>query len=359
MTKRIHFIDNAKVLGILLVYYGHFVEKIFKNSDSDIAFYQWKFIYSFHMPLFFLIAGLFFKEEISSFGEIVKKKFKSRIFPVITFAIIALPFWFLMTDKSLSELLVRASQYLSGQSRLNFVMWFLVCLFTVEMLFHYSYLYIAKQNKNLRFLLPIAFFIIGYLAIKFHPEISKATGLIKNFWFVNEAFVALGFYSLGYILKDYIFSQRKKLLINIILVSICFAVLVLTWNINFQGVNSSKKIVMLVSSRHGNYLWFLVTAISGAFFVIFFTKLLNIKITLLSFISKNAIVYLGVNGILLNFFNTRIIKLFSLDINNHFSLFLYCILYSIVAMLLVIPIAWLFKKYLWFFVGLKNPHQSN
>ena len=46
--KRFDYIDVAKVIGIILVTYAHIKEK-----GHDIAL-----IYSFHLPLFFIVAGI-------------------------------------------------------------------------------------------------------------------------------------------------------------------------------------------------------------------------------------------------------------------------------------------------------------
>ena len=54
MNKRIEYIDIAKALGILLVILGHCVYTA-KIPHLGVS------IYSFHMPLFFIISGMFVK----------------------------------------------------------------------------------------------------------------------------------------------------------------------------------------------------------------------------------------------------------------------------------------------------------
>lgn len=51
-TKRIEALDVAKGIGIILVIIGHL---------SSSYLHDW--IYSFHMPLFFIISGICFKTE--------------------------------------------------------------------------------------------------------------------------------------------------------------------------------------------------------------------------------------------------------------------------------------------------------
>ncbi|WP_395665046.1 acyltransferase family protein [Methylocella sp.] len=55
-------IDVARGIAILLVIYAHGLQVFFgarpDGAFSDAAFAQWRVIYSFHMPLFFLISGM-------------------------------------------------------------------------------------------------------------------------------------------------------------------------------------------------------------------------------------------------------------------------------------------------------------
>lgn len=59
MNKRIEWIDIAKGIGMLLVIFGHF--GMSPKGKEIISFVK----SSFHMPLFFFISGLFFKESES------------------------------------------------------------------------------------------------------------------------------------------------------------------------------------------------------------------------------------------------------------------------------------------------------
>lgn len=57
--------DVCRGLGILLVLYGHALEATFPEQASlaDTQFFQWQFIYTFHMPLFFFISGWVFRKK--------------------------------------------------------------------------------------------------------------------------------------------------------------------------------------------------------------------------------------------------------------------------------------------------------
>lgn len=68
--SRDYLFDNCKVLLILLVVIGHFIEPSYQNSEF-LSVLKW-FIFSFHMPAFIFISGYFSKRELSA-GELIRK----------------------------------------------------------------------------------------------------------------------------------------------------------------------------------------------------------------------------------------------------------------------------------------------
>ena len=59
-TNRIAMIDVARFYAVILVYYGHIVERMMYLGSPGAAL-QYKFVYSFHMILFFVLAGFIAK----------------------------------------------------------------------------------------------------------------------------------------------------------------------------------------------------------------------------------------------------------------------------------------------------------
>ena len=57
LAKRVQYIDIAKGIGIVLVVMGH-------NDFALISPFAHKLIYSFHMPMFFFMSGMFFKPDL-------------------------------------------------------------------------------------------------------------------------------------------------------------------------------------------------------------------------------------------------------------------------------------------------------
>ena len=79
-TKRYEWIDLAKGIGLILVIYGHIS---FRPEWLNV------WLCSFHMPLFFFLAGLTFKvEKYQSFATLIRTKFHQLIIPYFIFAFV-------------------------------------------------------------------------------------------------------------------------------------------------------------------------------------------------------------------------------------------------------------------------------
>ena len=66
---RIAWLDVAKALGIFLVFYGHLLEVMYRYGGRPFLFPQIKFIYAFHMPLFFVLSGYLYRDSGQPFGR--------------------------------------------------------------------------------------------------------------------------------------------------------------------------------------------------------------------------------------------------------------------------------------------------
>jgi len=93
IEKRNQWVDYAKGVGIILVVYGHVARGIF-NARIPVSEAIYKtadgIIYSFHMPLFFFLAGLFFYTSFAkrSFFGFLASKVDTVIYPYIVWSIL-------------------------------------------------------------------------------------------------------------------------------------------------------------------------------------------------------------------------------------------------------------------------------
>ena len=79
--KRAEFVDIAKGIAIISVIIGH-TWSVYSPMDKRLTI----FIYSFHMPLFFMLSGaVFASSPVVSFKTLVKKKTKRLILPYFVY----------------------------------------------------------------------------------------------------------------------------------------------------------------------------------------------------------------------------------------------------------------------------------
>lgn len=183
---RIEWIDMAKGLGILAVILGH----------CHLPDKAWNAIYSWHLPIFFLISGYFYKKR--SFLDLVKVKFNSILKPYFYTCIgIALieggkallahhSVWGAVRDWLLAGLY---GSYFGVKFGFNFIgaIWFLPALFFTILLLHFS----LKSRYPPSVILILA--LSGYFS-------AKWIGLPGS---ITQAMIALPYVYLGYIIKKY------------------------------------------------------------------------------------------------------------------------------------------------------------
>ena len=84
MKERVHWIDIAKGLGIIAVVIGH----IYHNKTM----FNW--LYSFHMPLFFFVAGYLYKQK--DMLPDLKRRIQTIVIPYFSLGSIVLLYWALL-----------------------------------------------------------------------------------------------------------------------------------------------------------------------------------------------------------------------------------------------------------------------
>lgn len=139
--KRLPYIDIAKGIGILLVALAH-------NGTAAYAPFLHHWIYSFHMPLFFFLSGMFFKPDIS-FLDLLRRRFDSLLKPFF-FGIFLIYFGAIFFDKmglSIAWGRIVKAMYANGYYLDWVAMWFLPALFTVN-LFAFLFYLVFRRAEN-------------------------------------------------------------------------------------------------------------------------------------------------------------------------------------------------------------------
>lgn len=172
-NKRNIWVDYAKGIGIILVVYGHVARGVFNAKvpmNTDVYRVVDSAIYTFHMPLFFFLSGLFFYESFSNkkWIHFISGKIDTIIYPYILWSIIQGSIEVILGKFTNGHVTFNEVFSLLWAPRAQF--WFLYSLFQIFLI---SSLIYTKGNKaifitisilaSFAYLLHFEFFGINFL----------------------------------------------------------------------------------------------------------------------------------------------------------------------------------------------------
>jgi fucose 4-O-acetylase-like acetyltransferase len=331
VKNRILWVDYAKAVAIFFVVMGH------SGLPDNVR----SVFYTFHIPLFFFLSGLFFDfKKYTSYKSFFKLRFRQIVVPYLLINIITYLFWFFLGryfGKDAGSQLNPFQPLLGilwGNDYANYLahnvpMWFLACLFTVENLYYISF----RRIKNKRVPLFLIFFVIaGYLDYQFNSY--------KLPWGINISLVVIVFYGLGSVFKDKImslkFSDNRISNFLILLVSGIIVFLIAKFNGKIE----------VATNFYGNYFLFWPGALSGIVFSVLLSKLLVEyvgRIPLLSFIGMNTLIIYGFHILAGSFIKSITYFLFGLSLEIYSNIIV-MIIYSVLSLITLLPVTLLVNK---------------
>ena len=360
--KRIWLIDIARFYAIALVFYGHFGERLMVLQNPAAAL-QVKFIYSFHMMLFFVLAGFVTRESDLEFGfgKYIKHRFLSRLLPFLFFtAIFMVPPVFFSGD-FFGLQLPSVKGYISGLISTVFGLplfcipsWFLLMLFSVELV-HYGAFRFLKSS-NIKILIGVVvFYVVGYwFNLKFdivNPTKGRLIGW--NYLFIHEAITMYAFYLLGvYLRRKQFLMDKVTLKIVVPGVIITFLIVLFTFNLNNGPFNLNHyNTVIIFMAGHGSFIWFPITAVAGALFILFLAKITPSQKTIV-WMGQNTLILMCLNGIFWHYINLRVAQWVVHNLSGSFWTILGvgCLM-TVASLAVCLPLIYLFNRFVPQLVG--------
>lgn len=289
--KRILWIDVLKGLGIIFVIVGH----------AEIPSVLSHFLYSFHMPLFFLISGLTLKNKNEiKFSKVIVSEGKKLLLPYLFFLLLSYIYAVIIRDYFFNQ--YNNIDFISpifNPDLLNVALWFLPCLFitkTISLLI----LRIIKTKKALLVVLIIAFIFISLLSIDLVDS--------SDFRLFTAAFWGVCYSLTTYIITASNIEKYWRDLTGIKKVVLQLLLVVLI--ISFYFLNPR---VDMRSGIYGNPIIFIINAflISSLLFI-FSQNIENGRI--LRLLGKYSLFIMGTHIIILGLF-IKIIQIVNGDLN--------------------------------------------
>ena len=285
--QRLLWLDMAKGYGILFIIWAHL--------DTSLLS-VW--MYSFHVPLFFILAGFTFNTN-TTFSTFLAKKSKSLLLPYLCLGGGILLYYILnsilngaFTWKFLLDLML---DFLLQRRFLP--LWFITTLFLLNLIAYPMIRFI--KNKILLFILSILFAIVAMVYY------SVGGGYLL--WNIDVCFAAMPFFIIGHLCKENhekiknFFDKKIKIFVAFIIF------LIINVSLLILSTSMGYKVLDMYSSTYGCQPLTYISAISGSFAIIMLSHLFDWKPIL--YIGKNSLLYFVWH---LNLISPIVTKIFSI-----------------------------------------------
>ena len=265
MQEREEWVDYAKAFGIILVTYGHVARGVMNagiKGDESVYYFINNVIYSFHMPLFFFLSGLFFISSLQRRGaySLFKNKLATIFYPYIVWSILQGSIELLLSNYTNGNVTVTQIASFLWAPRAQF--WFLYALFLVSLV---GILVYTKLSAKYYWLI-LVFATIAYIN-RYELVLIPLTGFVLH----NFVFFAFGI----------VFYQKRELIAknNYFILPVSFLVfIILQWYFHIQ--------LNLLYTTEKYWLALLVAICSILFVSSLSISLLRFKLRWLAFLGE-------------------------------------------------------------------------
>lgn len=283
--KRIEWIDTAKGICILLVVINHLCiyANVLEEMDNYLIRQSINFFTSFRMPLYFFLSGLFFKTYGGGI-PFLKKKINKILIPFLFFYVLTADFipqvFYSLSDRPLLGI---NNLTFMGQMHdicydccqaTNGPIWFLLCLFEVNILFCCVNV-IYKENVELIYTLSVLFGINGLLLSYFDIRLPLT---------FSTSFTCLPFFAFGHYIRNST-SILYNSMIDKYLISCSIVCAIFLWLVARHVVFYKNEFY------HSSYFTAHICGIVGTMMILFLSKYLG-RIPIVTYYGKYSIITL-------------------------------------------------------------------
>ncbi|HHT22423.1 MAG TPA: acyltransferase family protein [Bacteroidales bacterium] len=338
--NRILWVDYAKAV---LIFFVALLHTGLPTSYKEV-------IRMFVIPFFFFLSGIFFRpERYKSYTEFFKQKGVKILIPYLFFNLVTYLFWLLIGRKFGldSESTIHPAKpllgVLYGTSTMmqHYVpLWFLACLFMVESIYYLVCKY-AESTKN-------CILVITVLVV---------IGCVKSYyisypfpWGIDIALIMLAFYAFGNLAKDKFLTPKKTSLFTQLVIIFGFFGIVFLMSI----LNSEVKVFI---NSYGNFFYFFIGAFAGIISLSIAFQLLEKVIKKQNwflFVGQNTLIILALHLIAISFVKAIFVYILKFDLADFQNSLVFSVSFSVLAILVLVPVINFINKYLPFVVGKKR-----
>lgn len=203
--RNLGWINLARGIIIIMVVYRHSFEGI-RNSGIDISAYRYlevlnNMMYTFRMPLFFIISGILMSLSLSKhgLGDYIRKRAEYILYPYVVWCVLQI------------SLKLAVPQYVNGETSLRSYMdilynpreieqfWYLYALFNIMAV--YSILKVKyKLDTRIHVALAMVFFLVAQYTFNHGIKL----------YFINDILGHYIFFAVGDLISSFILDPKNR-----------------------------------------------------------------------------------------------------------------------------------------------------
>lgn len=191
-TKRILSLDYMKALAIFFVVLGHLIDGV---DSADNVFRT--FIYSLHMPLFFIVSGFLSSKKITSFSEI-RIWFGHKLKLLIPFAVF-----------TLGDIIILNGEWKEYLGWHKFGLWFLWTLFLFDTIYALSQCVLLRNRSKWIEICGLLCPVLVCIGLRKFDD-TLLGGIFNFMQMYNYAFFILGVMVARYDLHKFVLDERVQ-----------------------------------------------------------------------------------------------------------------------------------------------------
>ena len=197
--KRIDYIDVAKFISMFCVIFAHALYK-----------FEYRYlIYSFHLPVFFILNGMTLKiKEDEDFASFFKKKIKSYIIPIFCLGILCILFemaYCSIIGSPKDDLFFSRMIIALIEQKRTYAIWFVGALLFSD-IFFFMAVKISKHKMWLTCIISILFLLLGIYFNINHKQ--------RFVWNIDVALFGVFFVFIGYFISSKCMEKVYKYVID-------------------------------------------------------------------------------------------------------------------------------------------------
>lgn len=297
LSNRIQWIDYAKGIGILSIILGH------------SGFPQMKYLFWFHVPLFFIISGFLNKKNEQKFTDFFRKKIISLWVPYYLYGILCiLLFQVLIWNFNASFIYKEFLRLIYSGTKATGVIgayWFIPVIFFTEIIF---YFYTKINTKIIRVSLLLVCYFLFQLVFQYRNLPMD----------INVVPIAIVFFSIGTYLREnwqrrVIFSRLA--IVILVIFMLFFHLKLVDMDIDLKNAVASPVIINVIVP---------VALCQFIFFIsMFLEKKEGIPLKMLSFFGKESLYFMLTHNLIISVLKVK-------GVHNWYIVFILTIVTSMV-----------------------------